>query len=133
MNKPDVTVDPGHPRPVGRPRTLDENVQGKLVVALAAGLSLREAAAWIRTSHSTVYYLSHHNEKFERDLEYCAELARLHPHLCIYQTAGKSWEGAACLLELLERRHGKLTTDRLFQALHQTIDHAYESAYGDEE
>lgn len=128
MNESITSDPPEHdPSKGGRPSTLDEMSRGKLVMALAAGLTLRETAAWVRCPKSTVNDLSRRDERIVNSLSYYAELARLHPRLCLYLASAKSWRGAVCLLELLERRHGEFTSDRLLQALTTTLDNVYAS------
>lgn len=113
----------------GRPSTLDETDQGIATIALAAGLSLREAATWVGIPHAKLYHLIHHDTRVAEDLEYYSEMARLHPHLCVYRVTEQSWQAAVCLLKVLERRHGGLTTDRLYEALELAVSHAFQSGY----
>ena len=74
--------------------------------------------------HTTISYLRHHDEEFEQEVLHYTELAHLDPHLCIYRLSGNSWRAAAELIEHLERRHGKLTTDQLLDALDLAIKKA---------
>lgn len=106
----------------GRPSSLDEFAKGKLLLALAAGLSRREAAACVGCSYSAVQYMVDHDAEFAEELELYAAVAKFHPHLIVFRAAGNSWKGAVCLLEHLQKRHGDLTTDRMLDMLSSALE-----------
>lgn len=100
----------------GRPSAIDDFRRGQLLIALACGLTQREAAAWIGASQSNVSYLVRNGE-FSGQLREHTEFARLHPLLRMHQAAGQSWRAAACLLNTLEARQGPLTTDEIVASM----------------
>jgi hypothetical protein len=108
-------------RPMGRPPSLDEYARGKLVMALACGMTQREAAAWARAGQSSVSRLMRQPE-FAADLRRCTEFARLHPLLRMYQAAGESWKVAARLIEHQDERFGPLTTDDLVAGMSAMLE-----------
>lgn len=120
---------PGVPAPkrIGRPSTITEENRGKLVIALAAGISRREAAAWIDRSHTSIGYYIRHDPEFAQQLSHYLEMVRLHPYLGMYRAVRDSWQGCVAMIHEWERRHGTLTSDRLLLALKQTVEKVLDS------
>ena len=87
--------------------------RGKLCMALALGLSQREAEAWFDVSRGTIARLIELDPTFAAELDEYTKLATLHPLLRIQQAAGKSWRAAAWLRDYLARREGNTPAEEL--------------------
>jgi hypothetical protein len=95
---------------------LNPALRGKLVMALALGLSQREAERWFDVWQSTVSRQLQQDPSFAAEVEEYALLAMLHPLLRIQQAARKSWRAAAWLDDFLARREGETAADELLGA-----------------
>lgn len=115
------TTATGAARTGGAKSKLDEYARGKLLIALASGLTQREAAIWVGATQSNVHYLLDKPE-FTQELRRYTEFARLHPRLRMYQAAGGSWRAAARLLGEFDQRNEPLTTDELIDGMSLMLD-----------
>lgn len=101
----------------GRPPALDEYARGKLVIALAIGLSQREAGAWVGCDQTTISLLLHRDQRLADDVDWYKRSARLHPFLKVFGEGSHNWKASAWLLEYLDKRHGRMTIDDLMAML----------------
>jgi hypothetical protein len=106
----------------GRPSVVTLEQRGKLLVALACGLSQREAAIWAGTTQKNISYLLRHDHDFPTELRDDTRRARFHPQLRLYQAAGESWTAAAALIEHLEACHGRYSTDELIDSMRLMLE-----------
>ena len=88
-------------RGVGRPAALDDFKKGQIAGDLALGLSVRQAAAHLGVSHSTVLAAIKRDAEFAEKLETARQQSQLHPLLVIVQESRKNWRAATWLLKYL--------------------------------
>jgi hypothetical protein len=88
----------------GRPRALDERGKGQLLGLLAVGLSLRQAAAILGVSHTTLRRTLSANAELADEINAARARAALEPLACVIREAKRSWRAATWLLKYLDAR-----------------------------
>ncbi len=95
----------------GRPRVVDEQLKGKMVILLATGLSLRQTAAFLGISHPTVSAAIAADPGLAADIADARVRAELHPLAQLIREGGRSWKTAVWLLDYLEKRNEREQTE----------------------
>jgi hypothetical protein len=86
----------------GRPSVIDEPMKARIATLMGAGLSLRQAAAFLGIAHSTISRAVTADEQLKHDVEVARTRATLHPLACILRESGRNWKAAVWLLEHLK-------------------------------
>ena len=89
----------------GRRQSLDERGKGQLLGLLAVGLSLRQAAAVLGVSHTTLRRTLASSAELADEINAARSRAALEPLACVIREAKRSWRAATWLLKYLD---GKL-------------------------
>ncbi|MCA9270079.1 MAG: hypothetical protein KDA41_16470 [Planctomycetales bacterium] len=92
------------PPTVGKPAALTEKEIEAVLAHVSHGMSLRQAAAEIGRSHSTLVKLAKRNELFAEFLEEQRQKARGRPLAQVYAASQRSWRAAAWLVKYLDGR-----------------------------
>lgn len=91
----------------GRPLALDEQARGQLIALLSVGMSMRQAAAVLRVSHTTVQKTLKADPTLAEEITAARFQAQLQPLACVIREARRSWKAATWLLKYLD---GKIAT-----------------------
>ena len=113
---------------VRRP-SLDERGKGRLLGLLAVGLSLRQAAAILGVSHTTLRRTLAASAELSDEINAARSRAALEPLACVIRESKRSWRTATWLLKYLD---GKLKdrdytpdeTDRKLEEEHEAFKRA---------
>ena len=89
----------------GRRQSLDERGKGQLLGLLAVGLSLRQAAAVLGVSHTTLRRTLAASAELSDEINAARSRAALEPLACVIRESKRSWRAATWLLKYLD---GKL-------------------------
>ena len=85
----------------GRPTVIDAELKAKVAALMGAGLSMRQAAAFLGISHPTISKAIQEDPELKEEVELARTRATLHPLACILRESGKNWKAAVWLLEHL--------------------------------
>lgn len=113
----------------GRRQSLDERGKGQLLGLLAVGLSLRQAAAILGVSHTTLRRTLAASAELSDEINAARSRAALEPLACVIRESKRSWRAATWLLKYLD---GKLKdrdytpdeTDRKLEEEHEAFKRA---------
>ena len=113
----------------GRRQSLDERGKGQLMGLLAVGLSLRQAAAVLGVSHTTLRRTLAASAELSDEINAARSRAALEPLACVIRESKRSWRAATWLLKYLD---GKLKdrdytpdeTDRRLEEEHEAFKRA---------
>ena len=113
----------------GRLQSLDERGKGQLLGLLAVGLSLRQAAAILGVSHTTLRRTLAASAELSDEINAARSRAALEPLACVIRESKRSWRAATWLLKYLD---GKLKdrdytpdeTDRKLEEEHEAFKRA---------
>ena len=114
----------------GRPRTLDDVRRGEICALVSTGLTVQQAARYVRCSVKTIHRESQRNDEFRRSLHNAELAARLEPLKLVRQAAGAHWRAAAWLLERTQperfapRPAGAVRPEQVEDACHRLIEAA---------
>lgn len=88
----------------GRRESLDERGKGQLLGLLAVGLSLRQAAAVLGVSHTTLRRTLAAHAELADEINAARSRAALEPLACVIRESKRSWRAATWLLKYLDTR-----------------------------
>jgi hypothetical protein len=88
----------------GRRQSLDERGKGQLLGLLAVGLSLRQAAAILGVSHTTLRRTLAASAELSDEINAARSRAALEPLACVIRESKRSWRAATWLLKYLDQR-----------------------------
>jgi hypothetical protein len=88
----------------GRPAAFDERNKGQLVALLSLGMSLRQAAAVLGVSHTTVRNTLQADATLAEEITAARFQAQLQPLACVIREARRSWKAATWLLKYLDAK-----------------------------
>jgi hypothetical protein len=88
----------------GRPPALDDQAKGQLIALLAVGMSIRQAAAVLGVSHTTVQKALKADPSLDDDINAARFQAQLQPLACVIREARRSWKAATWLLKYLDSK-----------------------------
>jgi hypothetical protein len=113
----------------GRRQSLDERGKGQLLGLLAVGLSLRQAAAVLGVSHTTLRRTLAANAELADEINAARSRAALEPLACVIRESKRSWRAATWLLKYLDEKlkRGDETHDewdRRMEAEHEAFKKA---------
>lgn len=114
----------------GRPRTLDDVRRGEICALVSTGLTIQEAARYVRCSAKTIQREASRNDDFRRALHNAELSARLEPLKLVRQAAGAHWRAAAWLLERTDperfahRPAGAVRPVQVEEACHRVVEAA---------
>jgi hypothetical protein len=91
----------------GRPAALDDQAKGQLIALLSVGMSMRQAAAVLGVSHTTVQKTLKADPALAEEITAARFQAQLQPLSCVIREARRSWKAATWLLKYLD---GKIAT-----------------------
>ena len=86
----------------GRPAAFDERNKGQLVALLSLGMSLRQAAAVLGVSHTTIRNTLQADATLAEEITAARFQAQLQPLACVIREARRSWKAATWLLKYLD-------------------------------
>ena len=86
----------------GRPASLDDQAKGQLTALLAVGMSMRQAAAVLGVSHTTVQKTLKADPALAEEITAARFKAQLQPLACVIREARRSWKAATWLLKYLD-------------------------------
>jgi hypothetical protein len=88
----------------GRPHVLDDQAKGQLIALLSVGMSMRQAAAVLGVSHTTVQNMLKADPALADDITAARFQAQLQPLACVIREARRSWKAATWLLKYLDAK-----------------------------
>jgi len=88
----------------GRPAAFDERNKGQLVALLSLGMSLRQAAAVLGVSHTTIRNTLQADATLAEEITAARFQAQLQPLACVIREARRSWKAATWLLKYLDAK-----------------------------
>jgi hypothetical protein len=88
----------------GRPPAFDDHAKGQLVALLAVGMSMRQAAAVLGVSHTTVQNTLKADAALASEITAARFQAQLQPLACVIREARRSWKAATWLLKYLDAK-----------------------------
>jgi hypothetical protein len=88
----------------GRPAALDEQGKGRLIALLSVGMSMRQAAAVLGVSHTTVQKTLKAEPALAEEITAARFQAQLQPLACIIRESRRSWKAATWLLKYLDAK-----------------------------
>jgi hypothetical protein len=88
----------------GRPRALDDQAKGQLIALLSVGMSMRQAAAVLGVSHTTIQNMLKADPALGDDINAARFQAQLQPLACVIREARRSWKAATWLLKYLDAK-----------------------------
>jgi len=88
----------------GRPASLDDQAKGQLTALLAVGMSMRQAAAVLGVSHTTVQKTLKADPALAEEITAARFQAQLQPLACVIREARRSWKAATWLLKYLDSK-----------------------------
>jgi lambda repressor-like predicted transcriptional regulator len=86
----------------GRPRALDDQAKGQLIALLSVGMSMRQAAAVLGVSHTTIQNVLKADPALGESITAARFQAQLQPLACVIREARRSWKAATWLLKYLD-------------------------------
>ena len=96
-------------------------MRGKMIMALALGISQREAEAWFDITRNSIGHRLQTDPTFRAEVAEHARLALLHPVLRIQQAAGRSWRAARWLYDFLSSREGETPVEELIESAAENV------------
>jgi hypothetical protein len=100
----------------GRPAALDDQAKGQLIALLSVGMSMRQAAAVLGVSHTTVQKTLKAEPALAEEITAARFQAQLQPLACVIREARRSWKAATWLLKYLDAKiasHEETPDERL--------------------
>lgn len=88
----------------GRPPAFDEHAKGQLVALLSVGMSMRQAAAVLGVSHTTIQKTLKADASLNEEITASRFQAQLQPLACVIREARRSWKAATWLLKYLDAK-----------------------------
>jgi len=88
----------------GRPAAFDERNKGQLVALLSLGMSLRQAAAVLGVSHTTIRNTLKSDATLAEEITAARFQSQLQPLACVIREARRSWKAATWLLKYLDSK-----------------------------
>lgn len=88
----------------GRKSVFDEQAKGKLIALLAMGLSVRQSAACLGVSHTTVQNTLKADGELSEEIKAARFQAQLEPLVCIIRESKRSWRAATWLMKYLDSK-----------------------------
>jgi hypothetical protein len=88
----------------GQPAAFDAHSKGKLVALLSLGMSLRQAAAVLGVSHTTIHNTLKADPALAEEITAARFQAQLQPLACVIREARRSWKAATWLLKYLDSK-----------------------------
>jgi Helix-turn-helix domain of resolvase len=88
----------------GRPPALDDQAKGQLIALLSVGMSIRQAAAILGVSHTTLQKALKADPSLNESITAARFQAQLQPLACVIREARRSWKAATWLLKYLDQK-----------------------------
>lgn len=89
---------------LGRPPAFDERTKGQLIALLSVGISMRQAAAVLGVSHTTVQNALKAEPALHDQITAARFQAQLQPLACVIREARRSWKAATWLLKYFDHK-----------------------------
>jgi IS30 family transposase len=88
----------------GRPQILDETKKKQIIALISSGLSMREAARYVRCSASTIANEANRDKEFDEELAQAGVNSQLRALTRIIDAGKTSWRANAWFLERCNRQ-----------------------------
>ena len=88
----------------GRPTSVDDETQHKVVALLGAGVSLNQSAGILGIARSTLFSALERDDEFAEEVRQARQRAQVYPLNCILREASRNWRAAAWLMSYFERQ-----------------------------